>query len=73
MDDESGGTMSIQRCSICERIVHDGDAIRAIVRSVFHRVPSEVMYAIEQPSECYEMWHEYCDAAVSGQPKGGNE
>lgn len=47
-------------CAVCERMLHDGDDIVAVVRSVFHRVPSEVLYAIEQPSECYMMAHSYC-------------
>lgn len=57
--DDGGGNMT-KKCCVCDRLLHDGDEIVALVRSVFHLVPSDVMYAIEQPSECYEMCHSYC-------------
>ncbi len=52
--------MSIQRCAVCERMLHDGDEVTAVVSSVFHSVPSEVLYAIEQPTACHKMAHAYC-------------
>ncbi len=52
--------MTAQKCAVCERMIHEGDVIIAVVSSVFHSVPSDVLYAIEQPSECHKMAHEYC-------------
>lgn len=59
MDDETGGPM-IKRCEVCERLLHDGDEVVAVVTSVFHSVPSEVMYAIEQPTGCHKLAHAFC-------------
>ncbi len=47
-------------CSVCSRMLHDDDEIIFVGRSVFHAVPSEVLYAIEPPSACYQMAHAYC-------------
>lgn len=51
-----------KQCAICSRMIHEGDEITAVVTSVFHRVPSEVLYAIEQPTACYAICHSYCKA-----------
>lgn len=50
----------IKKCPICERLFHEGDKITAIVSSVYHDVDSSLLYAIEQPSACYQMAHEHC-------------
>ncbi len=52
--------MSVQKCAVCERMMHDGDAVIAVVSSVYHSVPSDVLYAIESPTECHKLAHAYC-------------
>ncbi len=54
--------MSIKRCPICEHMIQDGDAITAVVSSVYHSVPSEILYTIESPTECHKIAHAYCIA-----------
>lgn len=47
-------------CCVCERMLHDGDEITAVVSSVYHTIPSNISYAIEQPTACYQMAHADC-------------
>lgn len=54
--------MSIQKCAVCERMIHDEDIVTAVVTSIYHSVSSEVLYAIESPTECHKMAHAYCIA-----------
>lgn len=61
--------MSVQRCEGCSRLMHDEDLAIALVKSVFHTVPGGVLYAIEPPTECLSLWHEYC---WFSQSQGGN-
>lgn len=51
-------------CAVCARMLRDDDEIIAVVKAVYHAVPSEVMYAIEPPIACYQMAHSYC---ISGE------
>ena len=52
--------MSVKRCAVCERLLQDEDVIIFVGESVYHDVPSQVMYAIEKPTACFDMAHKYC-------------
>lgn len=49
-----------KNCDTCSRMIHDEDPIIIVAASVFHEIPSGTVYAVEPPSECYEMHHAYC-------------
>lgn len=52
--------MSVQKCAVCEHLLQDGDAVTAVVSSVYHSVPSTVLYAIESPTQCHKLAHAFC-------------
>lgn len=49
-----------KHCSVCERMLHDGDSIIFVGKSIYHTILSQTTYAMERPTECYKMCHEYC-------------
>lgn len=52
--------MSKKLCEECRRSINDEEPVIALIRSVFHAIPSQVMYALEQPTECRAIWHAHC-------------
>lgn len=49
-----------KQCSVCERVIHDGEEVIAVVRAEFHDIPSAKSYAITRPTECFDLRHGYC-------------
>lgn len=47
-------------CPVCEYDFKDGDDVVAIMISKFHYIPSEVNFAIENPSRCIDLVHAEC-------------
>jgi hypothetical protein len=47
-------------CSVCHRLVQDGDPIIAIVRSTYKALGSKISFAITKPQACLSVTHEYC-------------
>ena len=58
-----------KNCDICWRELEDGDEIVAAVVTVFHRVPSNVAFAVERPIACLRMVHIDCFAECSDDTK----
>jgi hypothetical protein len=52
--------MSDKQCPVCDEPFKDGDRVVAVMLSVFHEIPSDVHYAIEQPTACVEIVHSAC-------------
>jgi hypothetical protein len=57
-------------CPICDRDFEDGDDVVAIMASKFKYIPSEVNYAIEQPTKCIEIVHDECFNWEEYEPEG---
>lgn len=47
-------------CDLCHNFIRDEEEIVAVVKTVFHQVPSRVSYAIQMPTECIRMFHMEC-------------
>lgn len=47
-------------CPTCEQPFEDGDDVVAIMLSKYKKIPSEVNFAIYQPTECIEIVHSDC-------------
>lgn len=47
-------------CVVCEHLICDGDEIVAVIQSVFREIPSKNAFAIEKPTECFDIWHLKC-------------
>ena len=50
-----------QICPKCNKVLNDGDRIKAVVLSVYHEISSSVSFAIEKPYECISMEHVECE------------
>jgi len=52
--------MNDKTCPTCDYPFKDGDTIVAMMVSTYHTIPSDVHYAIEQPTRCIEIVHNEC-------------
>lgn len=50
----------IKSCDVCHKELEDEDEIVAAVVTVFHKVPSSVVFAVERPTDCLRMIHMTC-------------
>jgi hypothetical protein len=53
-------------CDLCHNFIRDEEEIIAVVKTVFHQVPSRVSYAIQMPTECLKMFHIECAEGREG-------
>lgn len=52
----------VKNCDVCHKELEDEDEIVAAVVTVFHKVPSSVVFAVEKPTSCLRMIHIDCFA-----------
>lgn len=52
----------LRTCNICDYDLKDGDDVVAVMVAKFKYIPSDVNYAIEQPTRCIELMHMDCFA-----------
>lgn len=52
--------MDEQCCPVCDLPFKDKDPIVAVMLSEYKIIPSDVHYAIKQPTQCFEIAHFHC-------------
>jgi hypothetical protein len=48
-------------CPKCQKVLKDGDRVKAEVLSIFRQISSSVAYAIDKPYECLSLEHVDCE------------
>lgn len=51
----------VKTCGICHRLLHDGDEILFTGRSIYHEIANKKAYAIERPSDAWDLRHSWCE------------
>ena len=49
-----------KECDVCHKELEDEDDIVAAVVTVYHKVSSSVIYAMDKPTDCLRMIHLSC-------------
>jgi hypothetical protein len=52
--------MAVKICPICDYPLKDNDDVVAIMVAKFKMIPSDVHFAIENPTKCIEIVHDEC-------------
>jgi hypothetical protein len=50
----------MKKCEVCHEPINDGDEIVAAMVTIFRQIPSEVIYAVDKPTDCLAMIHFSC-------------
>lgn len=53
--------MAQQICQNCNRLFDKGDVVKALIITKFVPLKSSVVYALEKPTECLEVYHQNCN------------
>lgn len=49
-----------RECYICHGMLREDDEIVAAMVTRYHEIPSQVLYAVENPSDCLGLVHRNC-------------
>lgn len=53
--------MSDQECRRCNRLLENGDVVKAEILTRFVGLKSKSIYALEKPVECHWVEHAHCN------------
>lgn len=53
--------MAAQVCSTCNKLLENGDVVRADIETRFVALKSRITYALEKPIECFSVRHSNCN------------